>query len=189
MSQVIHRKPFTNICDILLNCTIAIITTFNNFSWRQERKVTISGFSMMKVSLSVVIFNLVVCQKFQVQLSCGRLVLVPEVAVAFRRERDISSFSWFSFSLTLVLLSLFIYSFFLFHRKMYLHFYLRPVLTSGYCRCLRLCARVYQSLACLLDNLGPVQARITKFGPKMQNFLIKVPIVLEVIDIDLQGKI
>ena len=37
---------------------------------------------------------------------------------------------------------------------------------------------VCQSLACPRDNSGPVQARITKFGPRVQNNLIKVPTVL-----------
>ena len=37
---------------------------------------------------------------------------------------------------------------------------------------------VCQSLACPHDNSGPVQARIAKFGPKMQKTLVKVPIVL-----------
>ena len=58
----------------------------------------------------------------------------------------------------------------------------RPVLAFGYCRCLRLCVclclSVCKSLACPRDNSGPVQARITKFEPKMQNTLVKVPIVL-----------
>ena len=31
-----------------------------------------------------------------------------------------------------------------------------------------------------------VQARITKFGPKVQNTLVKVPVVLREIDLDLQ---
>ena len=65
-------------------------------------------------------------------------------------------------------------------------FYPRPVLAFGYCRCLRLCVcvcvsvclSVCQSLACPCDNSGPVQARIAKFGPKMQKTLVKVPIVL-----------
>ena len=52
----------------------------------------------------------------------------------------------------------------------------------GYCRCLRLCVCVClcvcESLACRRDNSGPVQARITKFGSKMQKTLVKVPIVL-----------
>ena len=62
----------------------------------------------------------------------------------------------------------------------------------GYCRCLRLCVcvcvclsvclsvcpSVCQSLACPRDNSGPVQARIAKFGPKMQKTLVKVPLVL-----------
>ena len=51
----------------------------------------------------------------------------------------------------------------------------------GYCRCMRLspcpCVCVFQSLACPRDDSGPVQARIIKFGPKMQNTLVKVPIV------------
>ena len=60
------------------------------------------------------------------------------------------------------------------------HFYPRPVFAFGYCRCLRLCVcvSVCQSLACPRDNSGPVQARIAKFGPKMQKTLVKVPIVL-----------
>ena len=67
-------------------------------------------------------------------------------------------------------------------------FYPRPVLAFGYCRCLRLCVcvcvcvsvclSVCQSLACPDDNSRPVQARIVKFGPKMQKTLVKVPIVL-----------
>ena len=63
-------------------------------------------------------------------------------------------------------------------------FYPRPVLAFGYCRCLCLCVCVSvclcvcQSLACPRDNSGPVQARIAKFGPKMQKTLVKVPIVL-----------
>ena len=70
-------------------------------------------------------------------------------------------------------------------------FYSRPVLAIRYCRCLCLleclcmcvwgssvCQSVCQSLACPRDNSGPVQARITKFGPKMQKNLVQVPIVL-----------
>ena len=61
-----------------------------------------------------------------------------------------------------------------------MHFYPRPVLAFGYCRCLRLCVclSVCQSLACPRDNSGSVQARITQFEPKMQRTLVKVPIVL-----------
>ena len=44
--------------------------------------------------------------------------------------------------------------------------------------CLSVCLSVCQSLACPRDNSGPVQTRITKFGTKMQNTLVKVPIVL-----------
>ena len=66
------------------------------------------------------------------------------------------------------------------------NFYPRPVLDFGYCRCVRLCVclsvslclSVCQSLACPRDNSRPVQARITKFGPKMQKTLVKVSIVL-----------
>ena len=43
--------------------------------------------------------------------------------------------------------------------------------------CVRVCQSVCQSLACPRDNLGPIQARIAKFGPKMQKTLVKVPIV------------
>ena len=46
------------------------------------------------------------------------------------------------------------------------------------CVCPCVCQFVCQSLACLLDDSGPVQARITKFRPKMQKTLVKVPIVL-----------
>ena len=53
-------------------------------------------------------------------------------------------------------------------------FYPMPVLALGYCHRLRLCVCpcvcVCQSLAC--------QARIAKFGPKMQKTLVKVTIVL-----------
>ena len=62
-------------------------------------------------------------------------------------------------------------------------YYPRPVLAFGYCCCLHLyiyvhvSVCVYQSLACPHDNSGPVQARITKFGLKLQNTLVKVPIV------------
>ena len=80
-----------------------------------------------------------------------------------------------------------------YRKKWKLHFYPRPVLAFGYCRCLRLsvcpsvrkldCVAtsfiyddavnftvdvrpwVRQSLACPRDNSSPVQARITKFGP------------------------
>ena len=40
-----------------------------------------------------------------------------------------------------------------------------------------LCVCVYQSRACPHDNSSPIQARITKFGPEMQNTLVWVPIV------------
>ena len=57
--------------------------------------------------------------------------------------------------------------------------YPRPVLAAGYCSCLRpyvspsVCHQV-----CPHHNSSPVPARITKFGSKMQNILVKAPIVL-----------
>ena len=56
----------------------------------------------------------------------------------------------------------------------------RPVLAFGYCGCLCrvcpcVCQSVCQSLACPRDYSGPVEARITKFGSKVQNNLVKVP--------------
>ena len=61
------------------------------------------------------------------------------------------------------------------------NFYPRPVLAFGYCRCLRLCVFVsvcvYQSRVCPHDNSPLVQAKITKFGTKMQKTLVKVSIV------------
>ena len=39
------------------------------------------------------------------------------------------------------------------------------------------CVCVYQSRACPHDNSSPIQARITKFGPEMQNTLVWIPIV------------
>ena len=74
-------------------------------------------------------------------------------------------------------------------------FYPRPVLAFGYCQRLRLCVCVSvcvcvsQSLACPRDNSGPVQARIAKFGLKVYNTLVKIPIVFGVIGHDLQGQI
>ena len=44
------------------------------------------------------------------------------------------------------------------------------------CPCVREC--VYQSRACPHNNSPLVQARITKFGTKVQKTLVKVPIVL-----------
>ena len=70
---------------------------------------------------------------------------------------------------------------------MCIYFFLnpRPVLAIGYlslpasvCVCVSVCLSVCQLLACPRDDWGPVQARITKFGPKMPNTLVKVPIVM-----------
>ena len=54
------------------------------------------------------------------------------------------------------------------------------VLAIGYCHCLRLCVchSVCQSLACPRNNSGPIQSRITKFGPEVQNTLVKIPNIL-----------
>ena len=46
------------------------------------------------------------------------------------------------------------------------------------CLCVSVCLSVCQSLACPHDNSGPVQVRITIFGPNMQNTVVKIPIVL-----------
>ena len=46
------------------------------------------------------------------------------------------------------------------------------------CICVSISVCVCQLLACPRDNSGPVQDRITKFWPKMQKTLVKVPIVL-----------
>ena len=55
------------------------------------------------------------------------------------------------------------------------------------CPCVCPCAR--QPRACPRDNSPPMQARTTKCGQTMQNSLFKVPIILGVIDLDLQGQI
>ena len=76
-------------------------------------------------------------------------------------------------------------------------FYPRPTLGFGYCLCLCLsvcvcvsiCVCVRQTRACPRHNSSRVQSRTTKFGQKMQNNLVKVPIVLGVIDLDLQVEI
>ena len=41
------------------------------------------------------------------------------------------------------------------------------------CEYMCVCQSLCQSLACPRDNSGPVQAKITKFGPKAQNNLVK----------------
>ena len=55
--------------------------------------------------------------------------------------------------------------------------------------CVCVCVSVCQSLACLRNNSGPVQARITKFAPKMQTHLLRSLLFCGVIDFDLQGQI
>ena len=54
----------------------------------------------------------------------------------------------------------------------------RPVLAFGYCRCLRLSVCVRQPPACPHHNSLPIRARFTKFGPEVQNSLVKIPIIL-----------
>ena len=54
------------------------------------------------------------------------------------------------------------------------------------------CVCVYQSQACPHDNSSPIQARITKFKPEIQNTFVLVPIVFGGdldLDLDLQGQI
>ena len=61
------------------------------------------------------------------------------------------------------------------------HFYPGPGLAFGYCRCLRLfvcvcvsvCQSVCPSLACPCHNSRPVSVRTTKFGPRVQNNLVR----------------
>ena len=52
-----------------------------------------------------------------------------------------------------------------------------------------MCPCVYQSLACLCDKLWPFPARITKFGPEVQNNLVKIHIFCGAIDLGLGGQI
>ena len=70
-------------------------------------------------------------------------------------------------------------------------FWPSAIVVACVCVCVSVCVcqSMCQSLACPRDNSGPVQARITKFGPKMQNTLVKVPIVLGVTDLELYGQI
>ena len=78
----------------------------------------------------------------------------------------------------------FYFVWFVFINHIFQFYYPRPVLAFGYCHRLRLwvcvwvCVCVYQSRACPDDNSSPIQARIAKFGPEMQNTLVWVPIVL-----------
>ena len=59
-------------------------------------------------------------------------------------------------------------------------------LPASVCPCV--CQSVCQSLACPYNNSGPVQVRITKFGPKMQKTLVKVSIVLRAIELAFKVK-
>ena len=54
------------------------------------------------------------------------------------------------------------------------------VLSSPASVCVCVCVCVHQSSVCLDDNLSPAQATITKFGPEVQNTLVKIPIVFGV---------
>ena len=51
-------------------------------------------------------------------------------------------------------------------------------LPASFCPSVRLYVCLSESLACPRANSGAVQARITKFGPKMQKTLVRVPIAL-----------
>ena len=57
-------------------------------------------------------------------------------------------------------------------------FWTPGIVVACVCVCVRLCVCVCQSRACQRDNLKPVQGRITKFGPDVQNTLVKIPIAL-----------
>ena len=63
-------------------------------------------------------------------------------------------------------------------------FYPRPGLAFGYCHRLRLCVCVCVrvglgvDLSCPRDKSRPVEARLVKFGPKMQNTYVKFRTVL-----------
>ena len=52
-------------------------------------------------------------------------------------------------------------------------------LPASVCLCVRVSVCVCQTRACPHDNSPLVQARITKFGTKVQKTLVKVPIVFE----------
>ena len=66
-------------------------------------------------------------------------------------------------------------------------------LAFGYCRCLRLsmcvsmCMSMCQPWTCLCHNSSPVQARVTKFGPEVQNTLVKIPIIIRPASTKLKG--
>ena len=53
----------------------------------------------------------------------------------------------------------------------------KPVLAFGYCHCLRLCVCLNHPWTCPRHNSSPVQARINKFGQRMQNRLFNVSTV------------
>ena len=67
------------------------------------------------------------------------------------------------------------------------------VLSLPACVCVYVWMPVYVSVCqprvCPHHNSPPVQARITKFGPEVQNTLVKILLFWEVIDHDLQGRI
>ena len=47
---------------------------------------------------------------------------------------------------------------------------------------------MYLDLSIPHHNSSPIQARITIFRPDVQNTLVKIPIVLGAIDVDVQGE-
>ena len=63
-----------------------------------------------------------------------------------------------------------------------------PVCVQYMSVCVRM--RVCQPRACRQTNSSPAQDRITKFGPEVQDHLVKGPIALGAIDnLDFQGQI
>ena len=84
------------------------------------------------------------------------------------------------------------------NKIIYLHFSFLPEASFGLrvlsspasvCVCPCVCQSMCQSLACPRDNSGPVQARIAKFRPKMQQTLfLRSLLFWGAIDLDLQGQ-
>ena len=62
-------------------------------------------------------------------------------------------------------------------------------LPASVCLCVSVCVCVRQPRACPHHKSSRVQAWTTKFWQKVQNNLVKIPIVLGAIDLDLQGQI
>ena len=65
-------------------------------------------------------------------------------------------------------------------------FWSSDIVVACVCRCL--CVSVCQSLVCLRDNSGPVQARITKIWVKGAKLELRSLLFCGAIDLDLQGQ-